>query len=78
VFLIRRPKSEEDEHQEANGGSTELDEWTEFSSAAFEPELFAEYENMLDPEVQVATFANGVFDEADLGGLIPFGNIFSQ
>jgi hypothetical protein len=75
LLLIRRRKSDEDEAA-VEPGSTEMDELTEYTPSVFEAELFAEYENMLDPEVQIQTFANGAFDEAGFGGLLPFGDIF--
>jgi hypothetical protein len=82
AFLIHRPKSGEDEDNdkeaELSAHASEMDNWSEFSASTFEGELFSEYENMLDPEAQVGTFANGVFDEAGFGSFVPLGNIFGQ
>jgi hypothetical protein len=55
-----------------------MDELTEYTPAAFEAELFAEYENRLDPEAQVQTFENGTFDEAGFGSFLPFADVFSR
>jgi uncharacterized membrane protein len=63
LFFIWRRRKEEHYSVESCTNTAEMDDWSEFTSTAFEPELFAEYENMLDPEAHAGTFDNDAFDE---------------
>jgi hypothetical protein len=72
LFLILRASPDE-ETEEDDVKTTELDEWSDYNPAVLCVTEFVECENILDPEAQLCTFENSVFDETGFPDLLTFG-----
>jgi hypothetical protein len=79
LLLIRDQKTEEEKDDiDETFDQSEMEDWTDFTPVHFEANDFAEYENMLDPEVPVDPFEDDAFDEAGLDSLLPFVQCFAE
>jgi hypothetical protein len=75
VFFVRRKKGDEDDDDDSDedGEDTaELEEWKDFTPSHLCMTELMECENILDPEAQLDTFANTIFDESNLAPFMSF------